>query len=158
MYSDPSLDRTSLGRIPCLVLALGCCCWFGYQWWISYNSLKWPAHTGLISEVKVESRSGGRGRSTRYSPRVFYHFVHDHVSYEGSESLSSSTSNTAAQQSAAQWQHNQRLQIYYNPRDPHQSSLHQGEQLGTNGLIAGLALLVSLGILSSYGMDSIKMR
>jgi hypothetical protein len=153
MYST----QQSLGRLPILLMALGCFFWFGYQWCISYGSLKWPEHTGTISEVKIESQSRSRSSSRIYSPRVFYHFVHDHVSYEGSELLNSSNSLQVAQQSAAMWQHNQRLQIYYNPHNPQQNRLHQGEQLGIDGLLAGLALFVSICIGCSFCFD-LKMR
>jgi hypothetical protein len=138
-------------------MALGCFFWFGYQWYISYGSLKWPAHTGSISEVKIESQSRSRSSTRIYSPRVFYHFVHDHVSYEGSELLNSSTSLQAAQQSAAMWQHNQRLQVYYDPHHPQQNRLHQGEQLSTDALFAGIAFFVSFCIICSFGFD-LKMR
>jgi hypothetical protein len=146
--------QPSLGRAPVLLVALGCFFWFGYHWYISHDSLKWPAHTGQISEVKIETQSRRRGTSSLYLPRVFYHFVHDHVSYEGSELLNSSTSLQKAEQSASMWQHGQRLQVYYNPRDPKQNSLHQGEQLETDGLLAGLAVVVIIGVLWSSGSVS----
>jgi hypothetical protein len=146
-------QQPTLGRGPVLIIALGFLFWFGYKWYVAHDSLKWPSHTGQISEVKVESQVRRRS-ATVYVPRVFYHFVHDHVSYEGSELLNSTTSPQTAEQSASEWQHGQRLQIYYNPSNPKQNSLHRGEQVQTDAVIAGIALIVSLGALLSMGADS----
>lgn len=134
-----------------LILAIGCFCWFGYHWYVSNDSLKWPAQVGQISEVKIDVQTS-KGHPVGYTPTVFYHFVHNHVSFEGSEPLNQAPSMQSAQQSASLWQHGQHLQIYFNPDNPHQSSLHQGEHLHTDAVIAIVAFLIIAGTLTSLSL------
>lgn len=107
-------------------------------------SLHWPAVTGVVKSTKIEK--SGRRKIT-FSPRVFYSYIINGKSYEGSlltEPELFFPTEKEAQQITNQYPDKSQVQVYYNPQNPDQAHLIRGQtSQGQSTVWLSIAFLIA---------------
>lgn len=99
-------------------------------------SLKWPAVAGAVKATKIEKL--GKIRNFSFSPVVFYSYVVNDKTYEGSiltEPEPSFSTEKEAQEIINQYPEKSQVQVYYNPQNPEQAYLIRGKTRSGQKLI-----------------------
>ncbi len=106
-------------------------------------SLNWPAVTGVVKSTKIE-KSGSR--RVTYSPRVYYSYIINGTSHEGSlltEPEFLFATEKEAQQITNQYPDKSQVQVYYNPQNHEQAHLIRGQtSQGQNTVWASIIFLI----------------
>ena len=106
-------------------------------------SLNWPAVTGVVKNTKIE-KSGSR--RVTFCPRVFYAYVINGKSYEGTlitEPEPFFSTEKEAQQITSRYPDNSQVQVYYNPKNPEQAHLIRGQtSQGQNTVWVSISFLI----------------
>lgn len=146
-------NSSTIGNIVAIILAIVGLVWLVHNIWRNYkinNINHWPKTNATIITSLAEPV--GQGSNNQFVPKVVYSYtangrtyISDNVVYSGSRSYNAVDTRKIMSQLTP----NSSVPVYYNPKDPKESYIYNGNKT-YSGIVIGIILLLIAAYLGYY--------